>query len=300
MRSIAALGLIALGVVSCAPSPPPAAAPVSEVRTVKYRGGNTYSVEVVQGTWRGSEEPDSFDEQPLARTGGPTIMVAAAAKPKACTAKPAQSDGRSYYGTDREIAKTTLPEATIESFGSVSALRKDIRANSDDFEMMDSGITKHCDELRVKAERRMVIVVGYLYAATKENDNDYHLILGTKDCKDPDCFMTAEVTGVPRLPKNRPQLEKARNEFEEQIGEFTPSGGLPPRGPYLRFRTPVPVRVTGPLFYDADHEIDRKTREGAVGPDYATPSTSWEIHPVVRIEIEPTSNGVPLNIAQRE
>jgi hypothetical protein len=228
-------------------------------------------------------------------------MVAAAAKPKACSAKPAQSDGRSYYGTDREIAKTTLPEATIEYFASITALRKDIRANSDDFEMIDSGITKDCDELRGKAENRMVMVVGYLYAAKKEdNDNDYHLILGTKGCKDPDCFMTAEVSGVPRLHKNRAQLEKARNEFEEQVVEFTSSGGLPGRKDYLQFHTPVPVRVTGALFYDADHKINRETRKGAVGPVYAKPSTSWEIHPVVRIEFEPTNSGAPLDIAQHE
>lgn len=301
MRIFAVLGLVAIGLVACTPAPAPPTGPGPEVRTIKYRGGNIYTVEVVRGGWREDEEAEEAPARPAARVGGPKIMMATAAKPKGCTAKPAESDGRSYYGTDREIAKTTLPEATIEYFASVSALRKDIRANSDDFEMIDSGIAKHCDVVRVKAENRMVLVVGYLYAAKKEeNDNDYHLILGTKGCKDPDCFMTAEVSGVPRLFKNRAQLEKARNEFEAQIVEFTSSGGLPGKKDYLRFHTPVPVRVTGALFYDADHKINRKTREGAVGPDYASPSTSWEIHPVTRIEFQPTNNGAPLNIAERQ
>jgi hypothetical protein len=163
--------------------------------------------------------------------------------------------------------------------------------------MMDN-ISTRCDEVRVDAEKRMVTVLGYIYATKKEDDNDYHLILGTKTCKKPDCFMTAEVSGVPRLSKDRAKLEKARDEFEDQITSFTPSGGMPTGSDYLRFQTPIPVQVTGPLFYDADHKIDRDTREGGVGPAWARPSTSWEIHPVVRIEFDPTSNGVPLTIAQ--
>jgi hypothetical protein len=78
--------------------------------------------------------------------------------------------------------------------------------------MMDT-ITTRCDEVRVAAEKRMVVVVGYLYAAKKEGDNDYHLILGSKSCSNPDCFMTAEVSGVPRIAKDRTVLARARSEF---------------------------------------------------------------------------------------
>ena len=84
---------------------------------------------------------------------------------------------------------------------------------------------------------------------------------------------------------------------EDQITDLTPSGKLPGGGKYVRFDPAIPVRIAGPLFYDADHKIDRDTREGVVGPSFARPSTSWEIHPVVRIEFEPTSNGAPIPIA---
>src|SRR5258705_13999093 len=108
--------------------------------------------------------------------------MARATKAKGCTSKPAQSDGRSFFGSAREVAKTTVPQAGIEYFESVSTLRKDVRAASDDFEMMDN-VSTRCDEVRVQAENGMVMVVGYLYAAKKEADNDYHLILGSKNCK---------------------------------------------------------------------------------------------------------------------
>jgi hypothetical protein len=300
--TIAALfALTAFGLIACASQPTGTQVASSpDVRTVKYRGA-TYTVETARDSWRVSPTPYPYEAastRSAPSLEGPTIAAAAAAKPKACTAKLPQSDGRTFHGSAREVPKTTIPEATIEYFSSVTALRKDIRANSDDLDMIDSGISTRCDEARVDSEKRVVMVLGYLYAAKKEADNDYHLILGTKNCKNADCFMTAEVSGVPRLVKDRTNLAKARDDFEDQIADFTPSGGMPGDGAYLRFQPPIPVRVTGPLFYDADHKIKRDTREGAVGPSYARPSTSWEIHPVVRIEFEPTSNGVPLTIAR--
>lgn len=298
MRAAAVgLTLLALGLAACDVQPPPASTS-ADVRTVKSRGGNAYAVTIANDPWRTSSKPYPFEAEPSAPSG-PTIMAAAvtAAKPPGCTPKLADSDGRTFHGSAREIPKTTLPNATIEYFTSVTALRKDIRDNSDDFDMMDSGISTRCNQARVKAEQRMVMVVGYLYAAKKEADNDYHLIIGTKNCKSPNCFMTAEVTGVPRLPKDRTKLAKARDEFEDEVKDLTPSGKLPGGGAYVRFDPAIPVRITGPLFYDADHKIKRDTREGAVGPSFARPSTSWEIHPVVRIEFEPTSNGAPIPIA---
>ena len=53
---------------------------------------------------------------------------------------------------------------------------------------------------------------------------------------------------------------------------------------YLRFEDPVLVRITGSLFYDVDHE------PGVVGsftPPSRVPATSWEIHPITEIVLEP-------------
>jgi hypothetical protein len=136
-------------------------------------------------------------------------------------------------------------------------------------------------------------VVGYLYALLNEPDNDFHLILGTKTCKKPDCFMTAEVSGIPRIPANRRELADVRKQFQTQIQPYIDDGSAGGGGKYFVFDPPIPVRVVGPLFYDSKHKIDRKTREGAVGPEFARPSTSWEIHPVTQIDVNPDADERP-------
>jgi hypothetical protein len=53
---------------------------------------------------------------------------------------------------------------------------------------------------------------------------------------------------------------------------------------YLRFEDPVPVLVTGSLFYDIDH------KPGVVGsftPPRRVPATAWEVHPIIEIVFEP-------------
>jgi hypothetical protein len=53
---------------------------------------------------------------------------------------------------------------------------------------------------------------------------------------------------------------------------------LPSRS-YFRPDPPVPIRVTGSLFWDVDHEDPPY-----VGPNDFKPKTAWEIHPISDIE----------------
>jgi hypothetical protein len=212
-------------------------------------------------------------------------MVAARRPAGLCTEKPAASDDETFFGTAREVPKTTIPQATPETFASVTVLRNDIAQKSDDLVMIDQGVSTKCDETRHPQERRIVTVTGYLYAMKREDDNDYHLILGAKNCSKPGCFMTAEVSGIPRIATNKQQLATARKHFQSQIEKFAGDGKV--SGGYFKFDPPIPVEVTGPLFYDADHKINQQTHAGAVGPSFARPSTSWEIHPVMQIELDP-------------
>jgi hypothetical protein len=115
-------------------------------------------------------------------------------------------------------------------------------------------------------------VKTFIFAAKKEDDNDYHLILCTDPQKHPIQYMTAEVTGIPESGPFRDKLIKPRRQFKQYF-----DNSLPGKSKYEKYDSPIPVQVTGPLFYDIDHPA------GAVGPKGHRPETSWEIHPVMDI-----------------
>lgn len=124
-------------------------------------------------------------------------------------------------------------------------------------------------------EKRQVRVTGFIHAFKKEGDNDYHIILGDGPDAESAVYLNVEVSGIPvgGTNANRQRLIAVRNQFKETFN-------LGATGPnrYKRPHEPIPVRITGSLFWDVDHP------PGAVGPDDMKPKTSWEIHPVSTIE----------------
>jgi hypothetical protein len=186
-----------------------------------------------------------------------------------------------FDGEHRKLPKTTIVDtAVIEEFGSVAALVDNILERADDEQMKNtSGITR-TTATRHDAEKRNVRVTGFIYAYVKEDDNDYHVILGDAPGTVPLVFLNVEVSGIPvgGTAANRQRLTAARDEFKAAFG-------LGEKGPtkYKKFlnetgaNSPVPVRITGSLFWDVDHG------PGTVGPKEFRPQTSWEIHPVSEI-----------------
>ncbi len=87
--------------------------------------------------------------------------------------------------------------------------------------------------------------------------------------------MNVEVSGIPvgGTNANRTQLIAVRDQFKQAFN----LGATGPQG-YKRPHVPVPVRITGSLFWDVDHP------PGAVGPGDLKPQTAWEIHPVSAME----------------
>jgi hypothetical protein len=188
----------------------------------------------------------------------------------------------SFKGKDRKIPKTTIvTDADVEDFATVAALVKDILKKNPDSVMQEkSGITTKT-MTRVDAEKRNVRVNGFIYAFTKEKDNDYHVILGDAPGTNPPVFLNVEVSGLPvgGTAANLKTLTGVRNDFKDafQVGETGPKG-YQILGDATGQPTPVPVRITGSLFWDVDH------KPGVVGPGDLKPKTSWEIHPVSKIE----------------
>jgi hypothetical protein len=183
--------------------------------------------------------------------------------------------GDVFAGTDRRDSKTSVANAGLESYSTIAALRSSLAT---DQQMLSLGITKAPDSPRTPEEQHNVTVGGLILAISKESDNDFHLIVGDPACSQAGCLINVEVSGLPQQAgdPNRPTLTMVRTKFLAFFAGTEPgtSGG------YDRFNPPIPVTLTGSLFFDVDHKA------GAVGPSGLQPSSAWEIHPLTDITFE--------------
>ena len=117
---------------------------------------------------------------------------------------------------------------------------------------------------------------------------------------DPDVETVTDPAALPDLPawesitrSRRPDRPGVRGLLRVAAGTVVPlhGTGQGERDPsilphaekrYVKFDPPIPVRVTGSLFWDIEHPPPN-----TVGPTDRRPKTAWEIHPVTKIEFEP-------------
>jgi len=180
----------------------------------------------------------------------------------------------SFNGTARMAAKLSVASGTPQTFSDLGAVLDSLIP---DEQMRAMNISKGADSGRLPEEQTAVAVTAFLYASSRESDNDFHCIVGL-DPGQPARFMNVEVSALP--PSSSPffgALRAARDQFKA----FFTAGGdaLPVRG-YDKYDPPIPIQVTGSLFFDVDHVPP------AVGPVGMKPQTAWEIHPVSDIEFE--------------
>jgi hypothetical protein len=134
-----------------------------------------------------------------------------------------------------------------------------------------AALTSLAASSRLPAEQHNVVVPAYLCYVRKEDDNDYHLILGsTTDATA--TYMTAEVSGLPSGGVDAATLRQVRVQLMNLLG-FEPA-----KGNYHPVNPPLSVLVTGSLFFDGGHV------PGEVGPDAAKTQQVWEIHPVTDLQ----------------
>jgi hypothetical protein len=187
---------------------------------------------------------------------------------------PTTSAGDVFAGTHRRDPKTSVATGGLKSFSTISELRASFP--TDQF-MKGLRIPEAPDSERRDQEQYNVSVDGYIYAASKEIDNDFHLIVGDKDCASGQCLINVEVSGLPQDPSESsyPTLSAVRAKFLTYFNNQQPSKS------YKKFDPPIAVALTGSVFFDVDHPA------GAVGPTGLKPSSAWEIHPLIDITFEP-------------
>ena len=179
-----------------------------------------------------------------------------------------------FRGSARMAAKLSIASGTPKSYSDIATLLKSLVP---DAKMRAMSISKGPDSGRLPQEQKVVTVTAFLYAASRESDNDFHCIVGRDPSKSAS-YMNVEVSALPPSSSQFfAALRTARNQFKTF---FTSNGdGLPAQG-YDKYDPPISITVTGSLFFDVDHVPP------AVGPTGMKPKTAWEIHPVSDIQFE--------------
>ena len=188
----------------------------------------------------------------------------------------AADDGITFAGTARKAAKISIanPQPETEDLTSLIVW---CRQHETKMRQHDPPISTAADSARIPEEVRNVSVDGWIHFAKKEDDNDYHVIVGTSENLADAEIMNVEISGLPpRGSKSFRKLSQARKDFEAM---FDAALSQMNRSGYAHL-TPTHVRVTGSLFYDIDHGA------GAVGPTGHRAKSAWEIHPVTSIQGE--------------
>ena len=182
-----------------------------------------------------------------------------------------------FRGTARKAAKLTIADAAVEDFEDVNDLMETL-PTEEGMISHQPPITTDAASGRVDEENRNVHVRAFLYAASREDDNDYHLIVGRAPDRDP-MYMTIELSGLPPDDSEHfSRLKAAREAYTEFFGEDLP-------GPtYDFYDPPIPVEVEGSLFFDMSHAFGSRPGPASLRPHMPT---IWEIHPITNIVFEP-------------
>ncbi len=185
-----------------------------------------------------------------------------------------------FRGTARRAAKISISAAPVEDFDDIRELIDSFPADSTMIRHRPR-ITTSATSDRVALEERNVTVKAFLYAASREDDNDFHLIVGRDPRRTP-VYMTMELSGLPRSTSAAfATLKQVRDAYKSFFGSHPL--GLPGLS-YDFYSPPVPIEIGGSLFFDMSHA--RGSRPGPEDLRDDIP-TIWEVHPVTRMVFEP-------------
>jgi hypothetical protein len=189
--------------------------------------------------------------------------------------------GDHFAGTARKAAKTSVSPADTELFADLVALIDSLPAET---EMInhDPEIEDDASSDRVAKEHRNVRAPMFLYAASREEDNDFHLIVGTDPETPPLVCMNVELSGLP--PQSSDHFEPLRDvrDVFKAFLSATPFGL--PGFRYDFYDPPIPVDVEGSIFFDITHATGSRP-----GPQSLRPfiPVIWEIHPITDMTFRP-------------
>jgi len=223
-------------------------------------------------------EVDTYEKTPTAQAfakalhGQKTPSIAAIR----AASRRAPSTGDTFGGKDRKAAKLSIGTGKTEVFTDLSKLITTLPSHD---VMANLHIPLGSNSGRVTQEQRNVRITGFLYAASREADNDFHLIVGRDPKAGPAMYMTMEISGLPPAGSAAfKALNTARTAYKSFFGAKLPLAG------YDYYSTnPIPIVIEGSVFWDAT----RATGQAPGPPPSLKPNmpTIWEVHPVTSIKL---------------
>ena len=198
--------------------------------------------------------------------------------PKFAAKKAAAVHSDNFEGTARKTAKLSIGDGHVGVFKDLKNLIKSLPADDKMIAHVPKIKTTATSE-RVEEEQRNVRVKVFLYAASREDDNDFHLILGRDPSVAPEMYMTMELSGLPPSTSAAfKKLKAARDAYKAFFGDELPGEK------YDFYDPPIPVQIEGSLFFDMSHSAGQ--RPGPKSLKSRMP-TIWEIHPITKIVFHP-------------
>jgi hypothetical protein len=189
-----------------------------------------------------------------------------------------RSPSDQFDGTARAAAKLSISGAPTVSFADVKDLIASLPAK-DDMVNHDPEITTDAASDRVTEEEQNIRVKAFIYAISRENDNDFHLIVGGNPALRPPMYITMEVSGLPDdSDASFARLKEVRDTFKSFFGSELPGAT------YDFYDPPIPIDVEGSLFFDMSHAHGRSPGPASLHADMPV---IWEVHPISSIVFEP-------------
>lgn len=186
--------------------------------------------------------------------------------------------GDDFTGTARKAAKLSIAKAPTEKFTDLKQLLASLVADKT-MKKHQPPITTDAKSNRVAEEKRNVRVRAFLYAASREDDNDFHLIVGRSPKVKEPMYMTMELSGLPPAGNaSHAKLKAVRTAYKAFFGSALPGFT------YKYYKPPVPIEIAGSLFFDMSHASGSKPGPQTLKQDMPT---IWEVHPVTDIVFEP-------------
>jgi hypothetical protein len=188
---------------------------------------------------------------------------------------PRQLD-ETFRAVSRRAARLSVGSRPAERFNDLSTLIASLPSDS----AMASHVPKITEDEsspRVVEEQRNVRVKAFLYAASREASNDYHLEIGDAPNTQSGMFLTARISGLPPPDSSDfLKLKAARESWKEFFGSHLPGSS------YDFYDPPIPIEIEGSLFFNIS-VLGRTIGPPSLRTDN---KTVWEITPITKIVFE--------------
>lgn len=196
-----------------------------------------------------------------------------------CHSLPKNCEDASFRGSDRKEAKLSFIRPQKRDPQPLQPLIDRLLHSDASMKNHEPAISSDCNSIRQPEEKENVYLEGvYIYVILREDDGDYHLIVGDGINAAPETLLSVEISALPETTSSfYSTLKKVRNDFEKKFSTCSRKNLWNHRA-----ENPLPkIAIKGTLFYDIRH-----AKQGVHSGDGAVKTaTFWEVHPATYFKL---------------